>query len=674
MDKPSRAPDFRGLATKSNVRCSDGRIIRPGAFTHLNGAKVPLVWMHCHDSIDNVLGHCFLDCHQNGDVWVDAYLNDTESGNKARKTVQHGDIEALSIYANQLHEIGNAVEHGEIREVSLVIAGANPGAVITDVIQHADGGVTVLDHDEAIMWCIEAGSFISHVASDNGSDKPDEPVESDKDKNIRSILDSMSPDKKAAIAALISIFTSGGSDEEPAEGADTGDADGQKTIEEIFNSMTPDERAVADHIVGTALSEAGSDKSVKHSDEEEFKMKRNAFADNGTMTGADVLSKELVHSIFKRAKSCNSLKDALNAQYAELEKDQPETAAALMHACVYGESLVHADYGVSDGSGLTGPGYGLGYGVANVGMLFPDYANVTRTPMFIDRDQGWVSDVMSNVHHYPMSRFRSMFADITEDAARAKGYITGKLKKEEVFTLLKRETGPTTVYKKQKMDRDYILDIKDFDVLAWLRVEMRGKLNEELARAYLIGDGRELDDDDKIKEDCIRPIWKDDPRLFVINTVISYDSAAANADDLRAKALIRAAIKSRSQYEGSGNPTMYTTEEQLSDMLLLTDEVGRDLYESEAKVATKTRVKNIVTVPVMKNQTREVEGKTRKLLAIIVNLNDYYVGSDKGGDLTMFNQFDIDYNQEKLLIETRCSGALVRPRSAIVIEEEVAAA
>lgn len=668
MGKPSKAPDFRGLATKSNVRCSDGRIIRPGAFMHLNGAKVPLVWMHCHDSIDNVLGHCFLDCHQNGDVWVDAYLNDTESGNKARKTVQHGDIEALSIFANQLHEIGNAVEHGEIREVSLVIAGANPGAVITDVIQHADGGVTVLDHDEAIMWCIEAGSFISHVASDDSSDEPDEPGESDK--NIRSVLDSMSPEKKAAIAALISIFTSGGSDEEPAEDADTGDTDGPKTIQEIFDSMTPDERSVANHIVGTALSKADSDKSVKHSDEEEIKMKRNAFAADGTMTGADVLSKELVHSIFKRAKSCNSLKDALNAQYAELEKDQPETAAALMHACVYGESLMHEDYGVSDGTGVTG----LGYGVANVGMLFPDYANVTRTPMFIDRDQGWVSDVMSNVHHYPMSRFRSMFADITEDAARAKGYITGKLKKEEVFTLLKRETGPTTVYKKQKMDRDYILDIKDFDVLAWLRVEMRGKLNEELARAYLIGDGRELDDDDKIKEDCIRPIWKDDPKLFVINTVISYDSAAANADDLRAKALIRAAIKSRSQYEGSGNPTMYTTEEQLSDMLLLTDEVGRDLYESEAKVATKTRVKKIVTVPVMKNQTREVEGKTRKLLAIIVNLNDYYVGSDKGGDLTMFNQFDIDYNQEKLLIETRCSGALVRPRSAIVIEEEVAAA
>ena len=666
MGRPSKAPDFRGLATKSNVRCSDGRVIRPGAFMHLNGAKVPLVWMHGHDSIDNVLGHCFLDCHKNGDVWVDAYLNDTESGNKARKTVQHGDIEALSIFANQLHEIGNAVEHGEIREVSLVIAGANPGAVITDVIQHADGGVTVLDHDEAVMWCIEEGSFISHVASD------DEPGESDKGKNIRSVLNAMSPEKKAAIAALISIFTSGGSDEEPAEDSDTGDADGQKTIQEIFDSMTPDERSVANHIVGTALSEAGSDKSVKHSDEEEFKMKRNAFAANGTMTGADVLSKELVHSIFKRAKSCNSLKDALNAQYAELEHDQPETAAALMHACIYGESLIHSDYGVSDGSDLSGPGYGLGYGVANVGMLFPDYANVTRTPMFIDRDQGWVSDVMSNVHHYPMSRFRSMFADITEDAARAKGYITGKLKKEEVFTLLKRETGPTTVYKKQKMDRDYILDIKDFDVLAWLRVEMRGKLNEELARAYLIGDGRELDDDDKIKENCIRPIWKDDPRLFVINTVIDYDSSAPNADDLRAKALIRAAIKARSQYEGSGNPTMYTTEEQLSDMLLLTDEIGRDLYESEAKVATKTRVKKIVTVPVMKNQTREVDGTIRKLLAIIVNLNDYYVGSDKGGDMTMFNQFDIDYNQEKLLIETRCSAALVRPRSAIVIEEEIA--
>ena len=402
-------------------------------------------------------------------------------------------------------------------------------------------------------------------------------------------------------------------------------------------------------------------------------MKNNAFADDGVMTGA-VLSEELVHSIFKRARQCNSLKDALVQKYEELQKSEPDTAAVLMHSCMYGESMAHGDYGVSNGSDITGPGYGLSYGVSNLGMLFPDYANVTRAPMFIDRDQTWVADVLANVHPYPMARFRSVFADITEDAARAKGYITGKLKKEEVFTLLKRETGPTTVYKKQKMDRDYILDIKDFDVLAWLRVEMRGKLNEELARAYLIGDGREADDDDKIKEDCIRPIWKDDPRLFVINTVISYDSTdAAKADDNRAKALIKAAIKSRSQYEGSGNPTMYTTEEQLSDMLLLTDEIGRDLYDSEAKLATKTRVKKIVSVPVMKNQTRTVSGKTRRLLAIIVNLNDYYVGSDKGGPLTMFNQFDIDYNAEKLLIETRCSGALVRPRSAIVIEEEVTA-
>ena len=402
-------------------------------------------------------------------------------------------------------------------------------------------------------------------------------------------------------------------------------------------------------------------------------MKRNAFANEDTMTGA-VLSKELVHSIFKKARQCNSLKEALVQHYEELQKDEPETAAVLMHSCMHGNSMAHGDYGVSDGTGITGPGYGLGYGVSNIGMLFPDYTDITRTPMFIDRDQTWVADVLANVHPYPTARFRSVFADITEDAARAKGYITGKLKKEEVFTLLKRETGPTTVYKKQKMDRDFIIDLKDFDVLAWLRVEMRGKLNEELARAYLIGDGREADDDDKIKEDCIRPIWKDDPRLFVINTVISYDAAdAAKADDNRAKALIKAAIKSRSQYEGSGNPTMYTTEEQLSDMLLLTDEIGRDLYDSEAKLATKTRVKKIVSVPVMKNQTRTVSGKTRRLLAIIVNLNDYYVGSDKGGPLTMFNQFDIDYNAEKLLIETRCSGALVRPRSAIVIEEEVTA-
>lgn len=668
MGKPSRSPDFRGLATKSNIKCSDGRVIKPGAFTHLDGAKVPLVWMHGHSDPTNVIGHCYLDCRSNGDVWVDAYLNNTATGEHARQIVQHGDIDALSIFATNLREVGNYVEHGKICEVSMVIAGANPGAVITDVIQHSDGNVTVLAPDEAIMWCIEDGSFIVHAESEEGSGE-----ETGK-KNARDVLNNMSAEKKAAIAALISAFTSGGS-----EGGETDDGDnsesseGQKIIKEIFASMTPDERDVANHIIGTALSTSGGDNTVKHSDEEENYMKRNAFANDGAMTGA-VLSEDLVHSIFKRARQCNSLKDALVQKYEELQKDEPETAAALMHSCIYGESMAHADYGVSDGTGITGPGYGLGYGVSNIGMLFPDYTNVTRTPMFIDRDQTWVADVLANVHPYPTARFRSVFADITEDAARAKGYITGKLKKEEVFTLLKRETGPTTVYKKQKMDRDYIIDLKDFDVLAWLRVEMRGKLNEELARAYLIGDGREADDDDKIKEDCIRPIWKDDPRLFVINTVISYDSTdAAKADDNRAKALIKAAIKSRSQYEGSGNPTMYTTEEQLSDMLLLTDEIGRDLYDSEAKLATKTRVKKIVSVPVMKNQTRTVSGKTRRLLAIIVNLNDYYVGSDKGGPLTMFNQFDIDYNAEKLLIETRCSGALVRPRSAIVIEEEVAA-
>lgn len=666
MGKPSRSPDFRGLATKSNVKCSDGRVIKPGAFTHLNGAKVPLVWMHGHNDPTNVIGHCYLDCRSNGDVWVDAYLNNTATGNHARQVVQHGDIDALSIFATNLREIGNSVEHGKICEVSMVIAGANPGAVITDVIQHSDGNVTVLEPDEAIMWCIEEGSFIVHAESEEGSG------EETGEKNVRDVLNSMSAEKKAAIAALIAAFTSNG-DEPESDGDGDEPTEGQKTIEEIFDTMTPDERDVANQIIGIALSDNDGDKTVKHSHEEETNMKKNAFADDGVMTGA-VLSDELVHSIFKRARQCNSLKDALVAKYEELQKDEPETAAVLMHSCMYGNSMAHSDYGVSDGTGITGPGYGLGYGVSNIGMLFPDYANVTRTPMFIDRDQTWVADVLANVHPYPTARFRSVFADITEDAARAKGYITGKLKKEEVFTLLKRETGPTTVYKKQKMDRDYIIDLKDFDVLAWLRVEMRGKLNEELARAYLIGDGREADDDDKIKEDCIRPIWKDDPRLFVINTVISYDSAdAAKADDNRAKALIKAAIKSRSQYEGSGNPTMYTTEEQLSDMLLLTDEIGRDLYDSEAKLATKTRVKKIVPVPVMKNQTRTVSGKTRRLLAIIVNLNDYYVGSDKGGPLTMFNQFDIDYNAEKLLIETRCSGALVRPRSAIVIEEEVAA-
>jgi hypothetical protein len=309
----------------------------------------------------------------------------------------------------------------------------------------------------------------------------------------------------------------------------------------------------------------------------------------------------------------------------------------------------------------------LAHGIEDIEWLFPEAKNVTNTPTWIDRDQGWVKKVMGAVHHVPHSRIKSMFADITADEARALGYLKGKYKKEEIFTLLKRTTAPTTVYKKQKLDRDDVIDITDFDVIAWIKAEMRGKLEEELARAYLIGDGRLADSDDKIKEDCIRPVWTDDDKLFTINKTVEHDGT----EEDRAAQFIKTAIKARKGYRGSGNPTLYCSEDLLTEMLLLTDGVGRDLYDYE-KLCKKIRVKEIVTVPVMENATREKDGENRGLLGIIVNMNDYDVGADKGGAINMFDDFDIDYNAQKYLMETRCSGALVKPFSAITLEEVLA--
>ena len=556
--------DFSGWATKNNLRCSDGRTILKDAFKHNDGQTVPLVWNHQHNDPLNVLGHALLENREEG-VYAYCKFNDTPAGTNAKMLVQHGDVSALSIYANQLKQQQGNVSHGQIREVSLVLAGANPGAFIDSVIKHGDDSEC-----EAVIY---TGEELEH------SDKEVEGVKED-----------------------------------------------QKTIKDVVDSMTEEQKNVMYALIGQAIDEA------KHSDIEEENnnndnnggeedMKHNVF-ENGVQNEKDVLTHADVEMIIKDAKRYGSLKESV---------------------------LQHAD----------------NFGITNIDYLFPDAKNLNTPPGFIKRDTGWVATVMNGVSHTPFSRVKSMFADITADEARAKGYIKGNLKKEEVFSLLKRETTPQTIYKKQKLHRDDVIDITSFDVVAWLKTEMRMMLDEEIARAILVGDGRLTSDDDHISEDHIRPIWKE-AELYAVNTVLDHQADA----DTRAKSFIKAAIKSRKNYKGSGEPTLFCSEDLLTDMLLLEDMNGRVIYESEAKLATALRVKNIITVPVMEGLKREVSGNKRDLLGIIVNLRDYNVGADKGGAVSMFEDFDIDYNAQKYLIETRCSGALIKPYSAIVIEEK----
>lgn len=555
--------DFSGWATKNNLRCSDGRTILKDAFKHNDGQTVPLVWNHQHNDPLNILGHALLENREEG-VYAYCKFNDTPAGTNAKMLVQHGDVSALSIYANQLKQQQGNVSHGQIREVSLVLAGANPGAFIDSVIKHGDDSEC-----EAVIY---TGEELEH------SDKEVEGVKED-----------------------------------------------QKTIKDVVDSMTEEQKNVMYALIGQAIDEA------KHSDIEEDNnndnnggeedMKHNVF-ENGVQNEKDVLTHADVEMIIKDAKRYGSLKESV---------------------------LQHAD----------------NFGITNIDYLFPDAKNLNTPPGFIKRDTGWVATVMNGVSHTPFSRVKSMFADITADEARAKGYIKGNLKKEEVFSLLKRETTPQTIYKKQKLHRDDVIDITSFDVVAWLKAEMRIMLDEEIARAILVGDGRLTSDDDHISEDHIRPIWKE-AALYTVNTVLDPQTDA----DTRAKSFIKAAIKSRKNYKGSGEPTLFCSEDLLTDMLLLEDMNGRVIYESEAKLATALRVKNIITVPVMEGLKREVSGANRNLLGIIVNLRDYNVGADKGGAVSMFEDFDIDYNAQKYLIETRCSGALIKPYSAIVIEEK----
>lgn len=574
--------DFSGWATRNDLKCSDGRIIRKDAFKSNDGQKVPLVWNHQHSDPNEVLGHAMLENRDEG-VYAYCKFNDTESGRTAKLLVQHGDVNALSIYANQLKQQGPNVMHGNIRELSLVLAGANPGAFIESIIKHGEES-----DEEGIIYTGE-NITLSHSESVKEQEKSEE-------EELKHANDEKKEDTKVA--------------EESKKN------EGEETVADVFNTLSEKQKTVVYAMIGQALE----DNNKSEGGDEE--MKHNVF-DKDTENQENVLSHDAMETIIADGKRYGSLKESF---------------------------LAHAEE----------------YGIKEIETLFPEAKSLNNPPEFIKREMGWVQKVMSGVHHTPFSRIKSSFADITEDDARAKGYIKGKLKKEEVFSLLKRTTTPTTIYKKQKLDRDDVIDITDFDVVAWLKSEMRMMLDEEIARAILVGDGRLASSDDKINESNIRPIWKDED-LYNIKATIEVDAAAT--PDQKAKAAIRAIIKSRKNYKGSGNPALYTTEDFLTDCLLLEDMNGRVIYDTEEKLRTALRVSAIVTVPVMEGLTRkDDEGNDLDLLGIIVNLNDYNVGADKGGAINMFDDFDIDYNQQKYLIETRCSGALIKPFSAISIE------
>lgn len=562
-------PDFGGYATKCGVRCSDGVIIESNAFAQDNGKRVPVVWNHQHSSIDSVLGYGILE-HRNDGTYVNVYLNDTDAGRKAKKCVEHGDIKCLSIWADKLKRSGPSIVHGCIREVSLVLAGANPKATIdedADVVIHAD----IYEDDAALMYCGDSPECFSDVGG-------------------------------------IIMHADGNA--------------GQKTNQEIFDTMNDEQKALVYEMIGAAIEGTESEDT---DDEEEDTVKHSVFDNQSEETHANALSHSDMTAIIDEAKRFSiKLSEAFISHGIDFPAYQ-------------GDHIAH--------------------GITNLGYMFPEPRTIGNgMPEWIKRDTGWVSYVMSKVHHTPFANVKSMFADITGEDARALGYIKGNLKKEEVFTMLKRTTTPQTVYKKQKIDRDDIIDLANPNLLSWLKSEMRMMLDEELARAFLIGDGRLASSDDKIREANIRPIANEEA-LYKTDVVIT-----ETGDELY-KAFIRQVILSRINYKGSGSPDLFCSETMLCNLMLMTDTTGRDLYTDEAALARKLRVNKIITVPLLENSN---------IYGIVVNLNDYNVGADQGGSVSMFDDFDIDYNQQKYLIETRCSGALIRPYSAIVLRKTAA--
>lgn len=573
--------DCSGWATKANTRCYDGLTIAQDAFKECDGRVVPMVYNHDHSNVENVIGHCLLE-NRPGGIYAYAKFNDTSTGRTAKQCVENGDLTAFSIFANGLEKAGRIVRHGVIREVSLVLVGCNPGALIDEVVKHSadedyDGG-------EAYIYN-EPGLSLKHGTAQTETED-----------------DSM--------------------------------AENGKTLEEIYNGMTPEQQEACNALVGMALNEGADDEDDEddedyddedYDDEEDEDVKHNVF--DGDSRGeylAHGMDMEEINAVIKNAKSAGSLR------------------AAFEDAGIDGDELAHS--------------------IDNVEWLFPEDHLLDTTPRIIDKPDDWVSKVMGAVHHIPFSRIKSQFADLTEEEARAKGYMKGNFKKEEVFGLLRRSTSPTTVYKKQKMDRDDVVDITSFDVVAWLRSEMRYKLNRELALSYILGDGRPAGSEDKIDEQCIRPVVND-ADLFTIKVQVATTGLTKIEDKM--KAVIKQVLRSRKDYHGSGTPTLFTTEDVLTEMLLLEDGIGHTLYADDAALARKLRVKEIVTIPEMEGRKGPKGGE---LIGVIVNLTDYTVGADKGGAVSMFDDFDIDYNAQKYLIETRCSGALTVPYSAMAVE------
>ena len=652
---PKKHYDFAGWATKNNIRCSDGRTIMHGAFSADNGKRVPLVWNHQHDNVRNVLGHADLEERPEG-VYAYCSFNNTEHGQDAKDCVKHGDIVALSIYANQLKQNGANVIHGAIREVSLVLAGANRGAVIDSVLEHGE-----LSDDSAEISFVGYGDIEIHHSdlddqdddyedeefddyqeddedeeddenlqhADNGEAKKEE--KEDGGETVADVMNTLTDKQRKAVAIIIeqAIADSKGdktmshADGDAQNDAENNEENDDETVEDVYNTLNDKQKKVVNFLIGEALknkdSEGGSE------------MKHNVF--EGSENVQNTISHAEIHEICRVGKQMGSLKAAVDQAYEE---------GVLEHA--------EGDYGIN-----------------NIDYLFPDAKAMTTEPELIKRDMGWVDDVFNGVHRTPFKRVKSVFADITEDEARAKGYIKGKFKKEEVFTLLKRTTDPQTIYKKQKLDKDDLEDLEDnFNVLPWIKNEMNMMFREEVARAILIGDGRPSSSDDKIQENHIRPIYNDED-LFTVKVPVEVKSGAT--EDEVARALIKAMVKARKQYKGTGNPTFFTTEDYLTDCLLIENTLGERLYKSEAEVATAMRASKITTVEPMENKTISItaEGRsnTYPLMGVLVNLTDYNVGAKNGGKTDFFEDFDIDFNQQKYLYEARMSGALKKPFSAI---------
>lgn len=760
IKQEGRQPDCSGYVTKYDIECSDGLTIRPGAFNDDNGRKVPMVWMHDHKDMENVLGHIYLESRDDG-VYGLGYFNDSPKGQLAKLYVDHGDISAFSIYANKLKKKARDVVHGMIREVSLVLAGANRGALIDSPLSHSekdedegegvicmgdDYGGPIYGNNEALsveeylehygrkgmkwgqnLFKTEYEAHPREIGEEEVSDNNRKDNARKKLKSLFGVLASeilrdakSNEEGKLEYIAEDAYISKWGKkiaeaykEVEDAYGVKAGSAEDRELMAAIeedlnnaFSSNLPsgfsfDAKGVIDRIMeacakdrGTSWSQKqqtnGPSETVKHSDEEN--REDTVMHTEGERTYLDVLKEmndEQLSTVYYMLKKARKLlaedakaehSDEGNEDEAlehsdeednEMKQNLFDTATENKDTTLSHDDMEKLEADVFRDAKSKGSlkdsflAHAGDYGIDDIEYLFPDDRKVTNTPTWIKRPDGWVTKVMKGVSHSPFSRIKSMFADITEPDARARGYVKGNKKVEEVFGLLKRSTSPTTVYKKQKLDRDDIVDITDFDVVSWLKTEMRGMLDEELARAFLIGDGRSAASNDKINEQNIRPIYSDDD-LFVIRKAIAVNSSTTT--DAKCKEFIRQCIKARKDYRGSGNPTLYTTEDLLTDLLLMEDSLGHPLYDSQDKLATKLRVKEIVTVPVFENQTRTVGSATLELMGIIVNLDDYKVGADKGGSVSMFEDFDIDYNQEKYLIETRCSGALTVPYSAIVIE------